>query len=92
MIIFMAMLSNYHGEPDREFKSWHSINGIAEDNIPKIIIVHASVCDTMFICPFITERLYQHRLTMVDQNSKYVPVNFGRLNKMIRAGSILQIK
>jgi hypothetical protein len=51
MIIFMAMLKTNHGEPDQEFKSWHSINGIAEYNIPKIFIVHASEYDNMFICP-----------------------------------------
>jgi hypothetical protein len=77
VIIFMAILSINHGEPDREFKSWHSINGIPVDNIPKIIIVHASGYDNMFICPFVTGRLYQHRLTMVDQNLKLVPVNSG---------------
>jgi hypothetical protein len=42
MIIFAAMLNTNHGEPDQELKSWHSINGIAEYNIPKIFIVHAS--------------------------------------------------
>jgi hypothetical protein len=70
------------------FKSWHGINGIAKDNIPKNIIVHASVYDNMFICPFDTGWLYQHRLPMVDQNLKLVPVNSGRLNKMIRAGGV----
>jgi hypothetical protein len=82
MILFVAMYSTNHGEPDQEFKSWHSINGIANDNIPKIIIVHDSGYDNMFICPFVTGRLYH------DQNSKLVLVNSGRLNKMIRAGGI----
>jgi hypothetical protein len=68
MILFVAMLCTNHGEPDREFKSWHSINGIAKDISPKNIIVHATVYDNMFICPFDTGSLYQHRLTMVDQN------------------------
>jgi hypothetical protein len=45
----------------------------------------------MLICPFITGRLYQHRLTMVDQNLKLVPVNSGRLNKMIRAGGVFAL-
>jgi hypothetical protein len=88
MIIFMTMLNNNHGEPDQEFKSWHGINGIAEFAIPKTFIVHASEYENIFICPLVTGRLYQHKLTMDDQNWKLLPVNSGRLNKIFRAGSI----
>jgi hypothetical protein len=77
------MFSTNHGEPDKEFKSWHSSNGIAEYSIPKIIIVHASEYDHMFICTLVTGRLYQ-----VDQNSKIVLVRSCRLNKLLRAGGI----
>jgi hypothetical protein len=53
-IFYVVIFSPDHVEhPDQEFKSWHCIKGIAEDNIPKIIIVHASGYDTMFICPMV---------------------------------------
>jgi hypothetical protein len=91
----VEILSPDHGEhPDQDFKSWHCLNDIAEASIPKIIIVHASGYDNMFmfIFPLVTGILYQHRLTLVDWNSKHIPFNSARLDNMCRAVGIFADK
>jgi hypothetical protein len=61
----VAILSPDHGEHQlKEFKSWHDINDIAEENF--------------IICPSVAGNLYQHGLTLVDWNLKHVHINSAR--------------
>jgi hypothetical protein len=89
MILFVVLLSTSHGEPDQGFKSWHGIYDIAEENIPKFIIVHASGYDNMLIHPSVSRNIFQHRLALVDRNLKNVPINSARLDNMFRAVGFL---